>query len=136
MNRPVCIIDDDEDVRGVMCFALEFEGIDSLPFSSGLEAEAFLSQAAAEELPCMIIVDYMMPDMNGIEFITRIFEKYPDTLAKIPIALSTARFSDETADLPEGALRLEKPVDLQTFISMARQYSNLPLDKTNSSSAR
>lgn len=128
MSRPVCIIDDDEDVRGVMCFALEFDGIEALPFSSGPEAEEYLSQVSPEKYPGMIIVDYMMPDLNGIEFITHIFEKYPDTLAKIPIALSTARFEDETSGLPEGAMRLEKPVDLQLFINLAKQYSEAPLD--------
>lgn len=126
MTRPICIIDDDEDVRGVMCFALEFEGIEALPFSSGPEAEERLSHMSQDQYPGMIVVDYMMPEMDGIEFITRIFENYPDTLAKIPIALSTARFSDETADLPDGAMRLEKPVDLRHFIELARQYSQVP----------
>ncbi len=127
MSRPICIIDDDEDVRGVMCFALEFEGIKALPFASGLEAEEYLQKAPLENLPGLIIVDYMMPDQNGIEFIIRLFKEYPDTLAKIPIALSTARFADETADLPKGALRLEKPVDLNTFMGLAKKYSQAPL---------
>lgn len=122
MGRSVCIIDDDEDVRGVMCFALEFEGIKALPYSSGAEAEENLSKMPIEDYPCMIIVDYMMPEMDGIEFIKKIFEKYPNTLAKIPVALSTARFSDETADLPEGAIRLEKPVDLESFITMVKSF--------------
>jgi len=131
MSRPICIIDDDEDVRGVMCFALEFEGLKSLTFGSGFEAEEKLSQMPEAEYPGMILVDYMMPEMNGIEFITRIYEKYPDTLAKIPIALSTARFSDETAELPAGAMRLEKPVDLNQFIKMAREYSKTPINEQN-----
>lgn len=123
MSRPICVIDDDEDVRGVLCFALEFEGITPLSFSSGPEAEATLLTLSPEELPGMIVVDYMMPEMDGVEFITHMMETYPDTIGAIPMALSTARFEDETSDLPERAFRLEKPVDLKKFIDLAKKYS-------------
>lgn len=125
MSRAICVIDDDEDVRGVMCFALEFEGIKALPFASGIEAELALKNLSPTEYPGMIIVDYMMPDMDGVEFITRMMDLYPDTLGTIPMGLSTARFSDETSDLPERAFRLEKPVDLKEFIALAKKYSGI-----------
>ena len=123
MSRPICVIDDDEDVRGVLCFALEFEGITPLSFASGPEAEAVLSTLSDEELPGMIVVDYMMPEMDGVEFITHMIEDYPETLGKIPMALSTARFEDETSTLPDRAFRLEKPLDLKKFIELAKKYS-------------
>lgn len=131
MTRPICVIDDDEDVRGVMCFALEFEGIPSMSFESGKEAESFLNKLAPAELPGMIIVDFMMPEMDGVEFITRMMEQYPETLGKIPMGLSTARFEDETMDLPQRAFRLEKPVDLKDFIALAKKYSQIEPDHSS-----
>jgi CheY-like chemotaxis protein len=123
MSRPICVIDDDEDVRGVLCFALEFEGLKALSFSSGPEAEAVLSTLSEDELPGMIVVDYMMPEMDGVQFITHMMEDYPETIGRIPMALSTARFEDETSDLPDRAMRLEKPVDLKSFITLAKKYA-------------
>lgn len=131
MSRPICVIDDDEDVRGVLCFALEFEGLTPMPFSSGPEAEAALARLSASELPGMIVVDYMMPDMDGVEFITHMMETYPDSIGMIPMALSTARFEDETSTLPERAFRLEKPVDLKTFIDLAKRYSETDSSHTS-----
>lgn len=122
MTRPICIIDDDEDVRSVMTFALEFEGMTTLPFASALQAEEYLSRLPQDELPCLIIVDYMMPEMDGVEFINVLHTDYPDTLARLPIALSTARLSDETEELPYPVMRLEKPLDLNHFLQLAKAH--------------
>lgn len=122
MNRPVCIIDDDEDIRGVMSFALEYEGINTITFHDAKSAEEGLTKLNSSEYPCVILVDYMMPGINGIEFIKKMRDKYPDTIAKIPMGLSSAGFHEETSILPNGAFRLEKPVDLQNFVGLARDY--------------
>jgi CheY-like chemotaxis protein len=126
MKRQICIIDDDEDVRGVMAFALDFEGMSSLTFESCRQAEEYLSRLSADELPCLMIIDYMMPEMNGLEFISLLARKYPATLNKIPMVLSTARLSDEVDNLPGHIMRLEKPLDLQNFLDLARQHYQKP----------
>ncbi len=126
MNRPICIIDDDDDIREVMSFALEFEDMKSLVFDSAKKAEEVLSKLPEDKLPCLLIVDYMMPDMDGVEFIKRLNSKYPDTLAKIPVALSTGFLSDEILGLPSSILRLEKPIDLQDFLVLAKQHYHVP----------
>lgn len=125
MKRPICIIDDDEDVRGVMCYALEFEGISSISFESALKAEEFLSKQSVEELPCLIIVDYMMPDMDGMDFINLVLNKYSKTIGSIPLALSTARMTDETQGLPESVILLPKPLDLHDLIGVAKKYYSM-----------
>ena len=122
MNRPICIIDDDEDIRAVMTYALEFEGMQSLPFGSAKNALEYLKQLDQDRLPCLIIVDFMMPDMNGAEFIDLLKTHYPNSLGKIPIVLSSARLVDETSYIPSSIRRLNKPVDLDSFYGMAREY--------------
>ena len=97
MNHPICIIDDVEDIRGVIEYALEFENIKTISFESAKLAEEHLSQLSPDDLPSLIIVDYMMPTMNGVEFISLLDEKYSETLGKIPLALSTRAISIKTA---------------------------------------
>lgn len=126
MNRPICIIDDDEDIRGVLKFALEYENIQVITFGNCQEAEEFLARAAMENLPCLIFVDYMMPGMSGIEFISLITKKYPDTISKIPMVLCTGFFSEEIESLPANIFKLEKPIDLNNFLKIAKEYYLAP----------
>ena len=122
MTHPIWIIDDDDDVREVMAFALEYEGMPAIRFnraSSALEALAGMSR---EEYPCLIFVDYLMPEMDGLEFISKLKEKYPKTLANIPVVLSSAGLFDESDSLPRDVLRVPKPIDLYAFIELARKY--------------
>jgi CheY-like chemotaxis protein len=122
MNRPICIIDDDEDIRAVMTYALESEGMQSLPFGSAKNALEYLKRLALDRLPCLIIVDFMMPEMNGEEFINLLKKQYPDSLGKIPIVLSSGRLVDETTLIPSSVRRLNKPVDLDSFYDVAREF--------------
>lgn len=122
MKNSVCIIDDDHDIRNVMCFALEFEGIKTLPFENGIKALSYLSQLDPNHYPCLILVDFTMPGMDGVEFISHIRSTYPDTLGKVPVGLSTARYPDEISNLPAGVFQMEKPIDLQDFIDIAKKH--------------
>lgn len=122
MMHPICIIDDDDDVRGVMSFALKFEGMDTLAFESASHAEEKISKLAPENLPCLIIVDYLMPGMDGVEFISLLSKKYPDSLGKIPVALSTAYLSDGLWDFPSHVMRLPKPIELSDLVKIAKEF--------------
>lgn len=124
MKRPVCIIDDDEDLRAAMCFALEFEGIPVVSLENGQRALEYLSTLTENEYPCLIILDYMMPEMDGLELIKLIKEKYPETLGSIPLALSTARDSldSELKKMIPEIKTLAKPLDLKEFLSLAKSH--------------
>lgn len=126
ITKPICIIDDDEDIRGVLAFALEYENIPSVTFESANEAEKYLSKLEPENFPCLLVIDYMMPGMTGVEFISLIESKYPETLAKIPMALSTGFFSDDIERLPSKIIKLEKPIDLQDFIKLVKEHYSAP----------
>ena len=133
MNHPICVIDDDEDIRGVIEYALEFENIKTISFESAKLAEEYLSLLSPDEFPSLIIVDYMMPTMNGVEFISLLHEKYPETLAKIPLALSTGFFSDQIK-IPKNVIKLDKPIDLQDLLELVKKYyfdSDYAVDKDN-----
>ncbi len=132
MLRSICIVDDDDDVRDVITYALEFEGYKTLNFENPRSAIAGLEAMASDEWPALIILDYYMPEMNGLEFVAYLKEHHPTTLATIPIAFSSAYAIKDEKSLPEGVFLMQKPFDLETLLSVAKFYiqteqTNLPL---------
>jgi len=120
MKRPVWIIDDDEDVRAVMVYALEFEGIQVKAFESATRALEHLYVLENTDYPSLMIVDYMMPEMDGVEFIG-LLKEARETFGKIPVVLSTARVELDSPT-PQGIEFLNKPLDLSDFLSMVKRY--------------
>jgi CheY-like chemotaxis protein len=116
------VIDDDDDVREIICYALEFEGIPTISFASVFTAEESLLRMESAQWPCLLIIDYFMPDMNGIDFIKILREKYPESFGQIPVALSTAHLVEECDDLPPDVIVLEKPFDLDLLLDTAKKY--------------
>lgn len=117
MKRRVCIIDDDDDVRDVVAFALEQDGFEVHPFEN--PEEALASYEESRELPGFFLLDYYMPKMNGISFIHKLRTDYQDTLGKIPCALSTANHELEDK-IPSDVMELKKPMDLDQLLDLVR----------------
>lgn len=111
--KTVLIIDDEEDIRAVGCLSLErVGGCRVLAAGSGAEG---LELAAAEE-PDAILLDAMMPEMDGPETIRRLRES-PRT-ASIPVVFLTAKLqpADRERYLELGAEAvLAKPFDPMTL---------------------
>lgn len=116
MKRKVCIIDDDEDVRDVVSYALQEEGYEVMPFENPEEAITEFEDTG--DFPGFILLDFNMPKMNGSEFIEKIRRDYKDTLGKIPCALSTA--NGKVGNLPKGVLEIPKPMDLDHLLDLVR----------------
>jgi CheY-like chemotaxis protein len=121
-QHPVCIVDDDQDILEILGYALESDGVSTICFDSPKKAESYLSQLGAHELPCLMIVDFMMPEMDGITFIEKMRENYPEKLSHIPIALSTARLFHEGEYCPPNLILLEKPWDFEKLMDTVKHY--------------
>ena len=86
MSGKILIVDDDRDIRETLVEALEYEGYDVISAVDGLDALERLG--SEEQSPSLILLDLMMPRMNGMEFwkeLTRV-----ETWARIPIVVVSA----------------------------------------------
>ncbi|MCU0522212.1 MAG: response regulator [Anaerolineae bacterium] len=111
-RRLVLIADDDVDALKLVGLMLERQGYAVAVASSGQQA----IQKALEMQPALIVLDVMMPDMDGYEVVTKL-RNHPAT-ESIPILMFTARaaVNDRVAGLQAGADDyLTKPVRPKEF---------------------
>lgn len=70
----VLIVDDDPLVRGAIGACLRHKGYVVHEASDGRKALTFLSRRSVE----LVIADILMPDLDGIELVMRMADRYPD----------------------------------------------------------
>ncbi len=86
LDKPlVAIIEDEPNIRGLLAFNLQASGFSTAEYESG---EAALTDVLASP-PAMILLDLMLPGMDGIEVCRRI--RASDTARSTPIIMLTAR---------------------------------------------
>lgn len=85
MERKVLVVDDEIHIVHVVAIKLRNNGFDVITAANG--AEAF--DLACEERPDIIVTDYQMPVMSGIELVEKIREN--ESTKNIPVILLTAR---------------------------------------------
>jgi CheY-like chemotaxis protein/anti-sigma regulatory factor (Ser/Thr protein kinase) len=115
MTAPTILIVDDQPINvQLLRRKLEREGLQVVPAYSGLEALELISKAK----PDLILLDVMMPDMDGIEVCRRL-QAEAETRA-IPVIFVTARTSKEgkIEGLSVGAVDyITKPIDLDETLA-------------------
>ena len=117
----VLVVDDDPDVRIMLETYLELEGFDVLTASNGLDALQRLRDAR----PSVILLDLMMPVMDGVEF--RRQQQGQPLLRDIPVVCLSARHdARQTANRLGVTDCLPKPLDLQMLISVVRRHCPEP----------
>ncbi len=87
MTQPLRILvaDDESHITYILCFKLQQAGAETISAGDGVDAV----EVATAQLPDLIISDYQMPEMNGVEM-SKALAAQPAT-ADIPIILLTAR---------------------------------------------
>ena len=89
MKRKVLVVDDNIDSITILRSILETNGFAVRTAQSGREALDLLAQ----EVPDVILLDVMMPEMSGLEVLERI--KTTHTTSRLPVILVTAKMQDE-----------------------------------------
>lgn len=111
--KPILVVEDDADIRGHVVEALEMEGHTVHEASNGQEALDILCCLPDEKLPGCIILDLMMPLMDGKQFMETIESKYKDRFGKIHLIVATATGSPMHPQIFQSAVeRIQKPFEL------------------------
>jgi len=112
--RFVLIVDDDPDLLDVTSFVIENEGMAVETARNGEEALALLGTG---RLPAVVLLDLMMPVMNGWEFLTAVAND--PVLRTLPVVVLTAA---EHAQIPGALEILSKPMDLKALLRVVERY--------------
>ena len=95
----IYIVEDDKNIREIEMFALKNSGYAVEEFEN---AKSFFSRSA-EKVPDLVLLDIMLPDMDGLEIVKKLRSR-PDTV-RVPIILVTAKTTelDKVKGLDIGA---------------------------------
>ena len=118
-KKRVLIVDDEQDIVESIKFNLELEDIECLEAYDGEEA---LSKAKKER-PDLIILDIMLPKINGYK-IARLLS-FDEAYKDIPIIMLTARTQEKDMLLGEetGAKEyVTKPFSMDALVSLIKKY--------------
>lgn len=106
--KTILVVDDEPDIRDSLRDALGDEGYSVLVAANGKEALAMLPNIPR---PCAVILDIIMPVMNGAELYRQIKAK-PDW-ADIPVLISTS----DPSRAPSEARIMKKPINLDRLLA-------------------
>lgn len=107
-REQVLIIEDEAVIRRVLKSVLEAEGFVVTACSHGEEGLTALEQAATP--PRLIFLDFRMPVMDGMEFLTRCVTQYPDLVGRVIICTGDALSPECQAFIARyGNIVLDKP---------------------------
>jgi CheY-like chemotaxis protein len=118
--KPVLLVEDDEDICASMAQLLCAEGYEVVCARDGQEALAKLQ--SSQDLPGVIVLDLMMPNMDGSEF--RAAQQADPRLSAIPVLLTTAGGEIQTKAIEMGVQGyLRKPFkDLETILEAVGRF--------------
>jgi CheY-like chemotaxis protein len=112
----VLIVEDDADLREMMAQLLTLEGFRTETVANGRDALAYLQKG---DYPEVILLDLMMPVMDGWEFRRRQVED--PALSNVPVVVLSALDHGRAIDL-DGAAFLKKPLDFDRLLTLVREY--------------
>jgi CheY-like chemotaxis protein len=116
----ILIVDDDPDVREAVRTLLENEGYRTAEAKDGREALAIVQKA--QDKPALLLLDLMMPTMDGWQLRARL--RSDPELAVIPIVIMTAHagvlraVSNVSAETPV----LPKPLNVERLLRVVATY--------------
>jgi CheY-like chemotaxis protein len=121
----ILLVEDDQMIRESLSDALQFEGFIVTTAENGADALEKLQQI---KHPCLILLDLMMPVMNGWEFLA--YRQKDDVLITIPVAVVTAA-ADNSIKKAGGVQGVfKKPINISALFDWIKKYCGDPANTT------
>ncbi|HYT59279.1 MAG TPA: response regulator [Haliangiales bacterium] len=120
MPRKILIVDDEPFMLRLIQHHLENAGYQMIKARNGREAV----EAAAREKPCLVVMDAMMPNMDGLTALRQL--KQEPSTRDIPVIMLTAnphKYSQEDAESSGAAIFLTKPFSPTQLLEEIRKHT-------------
>lgn len=114
-TKSILVIDDDDGIREALKAALEYEGYEVTTAENGQIALDLLHSGSQ---PCFIVLDLMMPVMDGWTFAGKLAED--PKFSQIPFVVVSA-FEDKAQDLQAKSI-FKKPVNLKALFEVIKKW--------------
>ena len=115
-DHHIIIIEDETDLRETLKEMLEISGFNVLSAENGQEGLRLLKELGKK--PCLILLDLMMPVMNGWEFL--------ETLRRdnqhVPVTVTSAAADVAEVQQQYGCNILRKPLSMDRLIAVAQEH--------------
>jgi CheY-like chemotaxis protein len=117
-TKSILVVEDDADIRDALAQILEFEGYQVICAANGQEALEYLKDS---EKPGLILLDLMMPVMDGWQF--RAEQQKNDKISDVPVIIVSAdgRVYQKAAAIGAAGY-LRKPVELETLLNAVEKH--------------
>lgn len=117
-ERPVLVVDDDFEIRAVLAEILEDAGHPVVLAANGLEA---MNALRGGLVPAVILLDLMMPVMDGWEFCKQ-WRADPE-ISRFPVIIVSAHSRADAAAAASGATgSLQKPIELEDLLRTVNRF--------------
>jgi len=113
-TRPnhILVVEDDAEIREAVQMILEEDGLTASLTRNGKEALEWLQMNGE---PALILLDLMMPVMDGRTFLQRLIQLG----TKVPVVVMSAQ---SRLDVPDATAVLAKPFEIDVFLAMIRRH--------------
>lgn len=117
----ILLIDDDKDIRESLAEVLADEGYAVLSAEHGQRALDLLRDCTPSQFPGCILLDLMMPVMDGQMFLTALALENHRAMADVPIIVFTAAARASIPPLPRVCAVFEKPLEIDKLFHTLAQ---------------
>lgn len=117
--RSILIVEDEPTIRDNLRMLLELEGYPVFTASNGQEGLQALYKMPR---PCLILLDMLMPVMNGTEFLNA--KNHEEAIAAIPVCIVSG--VADNANLSGTVGFVKKPIEFDGFIRFIRTFCGSP----------
>lgn len=117
MHHKILLVDDDKDVREALGCILELKGYSVDTAENGADA---LQKLRCSGPPCVVVLDLMMPVMDGWEFRNELLKH--DDLESVPVVVISGVAEYPAARSVDAVAHLRKPVDLASLYRLLQEH--------------